>query len=201
MGSGEGRTLLLNVARWVDRSEANGPGVRFVLWLQGCPFRCEGCWNPDTWDFTAGKRLSVDDIMEVIAGVRGIEGVTVTGGEPFAQASALRCLVSRIRSAGLSVMVFTGHEMDELRSDVARQVLAATDIVVTGRFVLAERDVSLRWRGSRNQQVHFLTQRYSADLMHTGGLAEVVIGNDGTIHVTGFPEDALLTELSRTASS
>jgi anaerobic ribonucleoside-triphosphate reductase activating protein len=187
---------LLNVARWIERSEANGPGERFVLWLQGCPLRCPGCWNPDTWDFAIRNLMSVNQIMATIAAVRGIEGVTLTGGEPFAQVRALRHLAPQIRSQGLSLMIFTGYRLEELTSDATREVLTHTDIVVAGRFILSERDEFLRWRGSRNQQVHFLTERYSPTMLQDANIAEVIITRDGKMRVTGFPTEALLAELS-----
>ncbi|MFA4985587.1 MAG: 4Fe-4S single cluster domain-containing protein [Candidatus Brocadiia bacterium] len=190
----------LKVARWIERSEANGPGVRFVLWLQGCPLRCLGCWNPDTWDSAAGKWMTVDEVMQVMERVDGIEGLTVSGGEPFAQASSLKHLVSRAQSAGLSVLIFTGYEMCELGSREAQQVLAETDIVVTGRFVQRELDLSLRWRSSRNQRVHFLTLRYSSEMSQKGLAAEVIISSDGTTQLTGFPEEALIAEISSSTS-
>lgn len=185
----------LNVARWVERSEANGPGTRFVLWLQGCPLHCVGCWNPDTWDPARGTRMTVDEIMRIIAGVRGIQGVTISGGEPFAQADALEHLTRCLRGTGLSLMIFTGYELDELCSPAARNVLAITDIIVAGRFVLAERDLSLRWRGSRNQRVHYLSNRYSPDLECAGADVEVLIANNGEVRITGFPEAGLISSV------
>jgi anaerobic ribonucleoside-triphosphate reductase activating protein len=191
----KGQAPLLNVARWIERSEANGPGERFVLWLQGCPLRCLGCWNPDTWDFAARNLMSVDQVMATIAAVRGIAGVTLTGGEPFAQARALRHLAPQIRSQGLSLMIFTGYRLEELTSDAAREVLTHTDIVVAGRFILSERDEFLRWRGSRNQQVHFLTERYSPTMLQDANITEFIIARNGEMQVTGFPSEALLGEL------
>ena len=138
----------LNVARWLERSAVNGPGERFVLWLQGCPLRCKGCWNPDTWDFAPRRLLAAEDFVELVRGVSGIEGVTLTGGEPFAQAESLVPAVRELRRIGLSLMVFTGYELGELSSPAAGELLEMTDILVAGRYRENERTEALAWRGS-----------------------------------------------------
>lgn len=187
----------LNVARWVARSAVNGPGERFVLWLQGCGLACPGCWNPDTWSFAPRHLLSEDEVAALILATPGIEGVTFTGGEPFAQAAALLPLARRIRAAGLSLMVFTGHELEELRGVPARALLAEADVLVTGRFVLAERELTLAWRGSRNQRVVFLTDRYSEQDALPGSQCELHLDGTGEVALTGFPPDELLELLRR----
>lgn len=170
----------------------NGPGERFVLWLQGCGLRCPGCWNPDTWSFERRSTLSIDEIMALIVAAGDIEGVTVTGGEPFAQAPALWPLARRIKSAGLSLVVFTGHEPSELRSRAARAVLAEVDVLVAGRFVVAERDITLPLRGSRNQRVLFLTDRYGERDLDAEAQVEVHLDGAGGISLTGFPPEGLM---------
>ncbi len=90
----------LNIARWIERSAVNGPGERFVLWLQGCPLRCPGCWNPDTWDFRPRQMIDPQDLITLVSEVSGIEGVTLTGGEPFSQAAALIPVVRALRHRG-----------------------------------------------------------------------------------------------------
>jgi len=178
----------LNVARWIERSAVNGPGERFVLWLQGCPLRCPGCWNPDTWDFTPRRRMEPEELVEVVEGVTGIEGVTLTGGEPFSQAGALVPIVRRLRESGLSVMIFTGFELDELRSPPQLELLGLTDVLVSGRYIEAERDETLTWRGSRSQRVSFLTERYGEDAMDQAAGMRLEFHLTGAeASVTGFP--------------
>jgi anaerobic ribonucleoside-triphosphate reductase activating protein len=188
----------VNVARWVARSRANGPGERFVLWVQGCTLACPGCWNPDTWTMAPRTLLSADELCDLVLGTAGIEGVTFTGGEPFRQARLLAPVAARLRAAGLSVMTFTGHELEELQSTAARALLAACDVVVTGRFVLAERDTSLLWRGSRNQRIHLLGARYDASILRDAEqVIELHIDESGAVHATGFPPDDLVRALAR----
>lgn len=187
--------MRLNLARVLHRSAANGPGERFVVWVQGCPLACPGCWNPDTWTFARRTLRETDELMAEITATGGIEGVTITGGEPFMQARALADLGQQIRRAGLSLFVFTGYELDELKSPDARALMAAADVLVTGRYVESERTHALPWRGSANQRVHFLTARYSFRDMHQAAAAEIRIGADGTLTLTGFPQAELLTDL------
>jgi anaerobic ribonucleoside-triphosphate reductase activating protein len=184
--------MLLNLARTLRRSAANGPGERFVVWVQGCPLACPGCWNPDTWSFARREARQVDALIADILGVAGIEGVTFTGGEPFAQARALAAIAARVQVAGLSVVVFTGYEMDELDGADARSLLAHTDLLVAGRYVQGEREEGLPLRGSRNQRLHFLTGRYGPIDVLDAPDAEVHLSPDGAVTVTGFPCSSLL---------
>ena len=182
----------LNVARWLERSSVNGPGERFVLWLQGCPLRCPGCWNPDTWDFTPRRTITADDLVSLVGQASDIEGVTLTGGEPFSQAASLLPAVRELRQRGLSFMAFTGYELTELRDGAAQQLLNLLDVVVTGRFIEAQRTNALPWRGSANQEVVFLSRRYGpADLLAgSEKRLELHIDSSGTVVVTGFPDES-----------
>jgi anaerobic ribonucleoside-triphosphate reductase activating protein len=184
--------MRINVARILPRSAANGPGDRFVVWVQGCPLACPGCWNPDTWAFERRDLRDVDALAAQVLSTSGIEGVTFSGGEPFAQAGALAALAERVRAAGLSVFVFTGYELDELTRPDQRALLAVTDILVSGRYVEAERSPGLLWRGSSNQRIGFLSDRYGASDMKEAAEVEFHLGVDGSLTVTGFPTDARL---------
>jgi anaerobic ribonucleoside-triphosphate reductase activating protein len=182
--------LTLNVARWIARSRVNGPGERFVLWLQGCSLRCPGCWNADTWSHAPRRMMTTLEVLALIGD--DVEGVTLTGGEPFEQADALVPLLDAVRARGLSVMVFTGHELDELTRDAATAMRDRCDVLVSGRYVATQRSLDLAWRGSSNQQVHFLTGRYDARDMPASSEAEVHLAPDGSLQITGFPSDELL---------
>lgn len=189
--------MKVNVARTLSRSAANGPGERFVVWAQGCPLACPGCWNPDTWSFERRVLRDVDELAAEILSVDGIEGVTFTGGEPFAQARALARLGRTVRNSGLSVFVFTGYELNELSSEPARELLAVADVLVAGRYIMAERALDIPWRGSSNQQVHFLSDRYSPASMDNAAMTEVRINSDGLLTLTGFPDEGWLTVKSK----
>lgn len=189
--------LMINVARWLPRSSVNGPGERFVLWVQGCPLHCPGCWNPDTWSFAPRRVMGVTELFEQILMAEPIDGVTFTGGEPFAQAAALAELAERLQSRKLSLMAFTGYGLEELTGAEHVRFLRCLDVVVTGRFVNELKAEGLLWRGSSNQEVHLLTDRHAGlavcDTEHPS--AEVVITHNGTQIVSGFPESGLLRQL------
>lgn len=182
--------MRLNVARVLPRSAANGPGDRFVIWVQGCPLACAGCWNPDTWSFERRDLREVEALAAEILSTSGVEGVTFSGGEPFAQARALADLARRVRKAGLSVCVFTGFELDELRSEDQRSLLAQTDILIPGRYDQARRSIDLPWRGSSNQSVVFLSSRYGPPSLENAAAAEIHISRDGEVTMTGFPDES-----------
>lgn len=158
----------LNVAMAVACTEAEGPGRRYALWVQGCPLRCPGCCNPEFLAFRDATRRSVDDVIADIdaARARGIEGISLLGGEPTSQAAALADVAEATRAMGLGVMVYSGFTLGELRArhdvDVDR-LLAATDLLVDGPYVEALRTTTRRFIGSTNQTLHALSDRYRVD--------------------------------------
>lgn len=152
---------MLNVAGRIASTEAEGPGVRHAIWLQGCPLRCEGCCNPEMLPFVPATPMSVREVVAEIVGTPGIDGVTFLGGEPFAQAEPLAEVATAVRQRGLSVLVFSGYTLDELRCATTpgcTALLAATDVLVDGRY-LPGRPSPLRFVGSANQRVHALSAR------------------------------------------
>jgi anaerobic ribonucleoside-triphosphate reductase activating protein len=189
--------MRVNLARTLPRSAANGPGERFVVWVQGCPLGCPGCWNPDTWAFVRRDLREVEDLTAEILATEGIEGVTFTGGEPFAQARALSLVARAVQAAGMSVFIFTGYRLEELSRPEQRALLALADVVVAGRYVDAERTFDTPWRGSENQQVHFLTTRYSSADMAQSAEMEIFLPPSAVPIVTGFPHPEVLVALRR----
>jgi anaerobic ribonucleoside-triphosphate reductase activating protein len=177
---------LLSVASWLERSVVNGPGERFVLWLQGCPFRCPGCFNPDFLPFEGGRPMSVAEVASLVEGVAGIEGVTFSGGEPMAQAEGLATLAAILKARGLTLACYSGYTLEELRAAGDPSVLALLDlldILIDGRYEAAQR-ATLPWRGSRNQRVHFLSPAYrhlasTVDRAHAE--VEIIIGAEGLV--------------------
>jgi anaerobic ribonucleoside-triphosphate reductase activating protein len=103
---------MLRLHRFLPFTRAEGPGNRACLWVQGCPIRCPGCFNPSTWSKSGGYDVTVEELEARILDASNIEGVTFLGGEPFEQAEALSDLGYRVRQVGLSVMTFTGYLHD-----------------------------------------------------------------------------------------
>ena len=132
--------------------------------------------------------MPVGQMAERIVSNEDTEGVTVLGGEPLQQAESLLPLLRAVRDAGKSVFLYTGYELEEL-DDVQSACMELADIAVTGRYLEEERDLFLTWRGSSNQQVRFLTERYSPEVMNEEAReVEVHLGKDGSIAVYGYPD-------------
>lgn len=146
----------IQVAGIVNDSITDGPGLRFTLFVQGCPHHCPGCQNPETWVFDGGEEMTAEEIMEKIKRNPLLSGVTFSGGEPFAQAEALIPLARLIQQSGLELAVYTGYTWEELNTRTipgAMELLALTDVVVDGPFSLDKRNLSLQFRGSSNQRI------------------------------------------------
>jgi anaerobic ribonucleoside-triphosphate reductase activating protein len=183
----------MQIAQVVPCTEAEGPGKRFAIWFQGCPLRCPECCNPEFLPFRGGQSIAIGEMADHISGSReenGIEGVTFLGGEPFAHAMAAAALARLVRKQGLSVMVFSGYTIEELRTrpepEVA-ELLTLTDILVDGPYDRDRPDSERRWIGSTNQRIHFLSTRYSFDEQwrRKNTLEIRVVGRE--ISVNGFP--------------
>lgn len=153
--------MKLAVAHEIAGTEAEGPGRRYAVWLQGCPLRCPGCCNPEMLPFTGGAEVEVGALVARILATED-EGVSLLGGEPFAQAAGAAELAAQVRAAGRSVMVFSGYTLAELRGQgaAAERLLAQTDLLVDGPYDRNLPDTRRRWVGSSNQGVHALTDCY-----------------------------------------
>lgn len=185
------------MAHVVERTEAEGPGVRFALWVQGCAIRCPGCCNPHLFEREGGRDASVAALAAGLRALRhDVEGVTFLGGEPFEQAAPLAVLAASARELGLGVMTFTGHRLEDLVAGGgagARDLLASTDLLVDSPYDARLPERRRRWAGSTNQRFHFLTRRYAPGIerVEAGEVertVEVRIAPDGVAHVNGWPE-------------
>lgn len=146
----------------------NGPGLRYALFVQGCPLLCtKYCFNPDNLSMEDRVLVSVEDLLAHIQDVQasyGIEGVTLLGGEPFGQAVALARFAEGVHNLGLTVVTYTGYQWEKLLNHPEAGwsgLLAETDILVEGPFWAHEFSPNLLWRGSRNQRIVFLSDRYT----------------------------------------
>ena len=142
----------------VRESIVDGPGLRFVLFVQGCPHRCEGCHNPESHDPAGGYDCSAEQVIEAFGRDPLLRGITFSGGEPMMQAEALLPVARAVRGMGKDVMIYSGFTYEQLaemaKADPAvDELLGLAWLLVDGRFELAQRDLSLRFRGSRNQRI------------------------------------------------
>lgn len=188
----------LQIAQIVPATDAEGPGRRFAIWFQGCPLRCPGCCNPEMLSFAGGQSYALSDILRRIDEARrdrAIEGITLLGGEPTAHAAGALALAEAAQQRGLSVMIFSGYTLEQLREQKSAEVdrlLAATDILVDGPYLREQPDTERRWIGSRNQRIHFLSDRYreTDPCWRQRNTLELRLDRNG-LTVNGFPSPAI----------
>ena len=187
----------LNMASRLPCTEAEGPGRRAALWVQGCNKRCRGCCNPAYLQLVERELVSVASVLEWLANahhVHDLDGVTFLGGEPMLQAQGLAVVAQGAQSLGLSVMVFSGYtkaELEELQLPGSVQLLQYTDVLVDGPYEANLPEHSRRWAGSTNQQFHYLTARYDDRIEIDGEVErvfEVRLRTDGSMFINGWPE-------------
>lgn len=147
----------MRLAGLVNDSIVDGPGIRMAVFAQGCPHGCQGCHNPDSWAFDGGQEADVEHIIQKIDKNPLLDGVTLSGGEPFAQAEAMAQIGRAAKQRGLNVVTFTGYRWEQLTAKDAppqwQALLQTTDVLVDGPFVLAQRSLDLTFRGSKNQRI------------------------------------------------
>lgn len=150
--------MKIKLAGIQQNSVVDGPGLRTVVFVQGCPHSCPGCHNPQTQDPKGGTWRDVTELAAEICAYRGVRGVTFSGGEPFAQPRPLAKLAAMLKQHGLNLAIYTGYTYEELKgravADTATAALLANaDLLIDGPFLRHERDLSLAYRGSRNQRI------------------------------------------------
>jgi len=140
-----------------QESLVDGPGLRYVIFTQGCPHQCPHCHNPESWDVSTGKEFSVKQVIRMIKKQKKTKrGVTFSGGEPFLQAAELAETALAARQLGWDVVTYTGFTYEELIEDGSSGVislLSASDILIDGKYIHALRDTKLQFRGSSNQRI------------------------------------------------
>lgn len=187
---------------FVPSSRANGPGLRAVVYVQGCTLNCRGCWNPDTHAFVGEERSPEALAQLILERATELDGVTFSGGEPMQQAHDLLTVLQTIRTAApeLSIGMYSGYSFAELESGryqthravnigvklaLWQQIRGHLDFAVLGRYVHG-RPGELPLRSSSNQELHILSDRYSTSDFAPFEV-EVQIGAEGLVQITGFP--------------
>lgn len=149
--------MLIRLSDTVNDSIVDGPGLRFTVFVQGCPHDCPGCHNPQTHDFAGGRDTTTEEILERIKSNPLLDGVTFSGGEPFCQAKALAELGKEIKQLGLNLITYTGYTFEYLYAHREEngicELLSVTDWLIDGPFVDALRSLELHFRGSANQRI------------------------------------------------
>ena len=160
--------VLINIHSIIPASRINGPGKRMVIFFQGCNNKCPGCFNPETHPFKIIAEYAPTSLLNKFFRP-GIEGITVSGGDPF----------------------YTGFTYEQLEnSTLCRTIFKYTDVLIDGRFEEANMEPTLLARGSTNQKLLFLSSRYNEGDFIMQGKAELIIGADGAVTHTGFSKVA-----------
>lgn len=141
-------------------TRALGPGLRYAIWVQGCPFRCPHCETPEGQSFAPKTLIDVTELAQDIIGRPMIEGITISGGEPMEQAGLLADLLELVQAKRpeLNVISYTGYKIEQLISEDALRFISYLDVLIDGQYIHEKND-NKGLRGSSNQRVHFLTDR------------------------------------------
>lgn len=148
----------LKLAGFIRESIVDGPGLRFVVFAQGCPHHCPDCHNPQTWSFTGGFEATPLQILAEMTKNPLLRGLTISGGEPFCQSSAMSDLAQAARNKGYDIIAYTGFTFEELlvKSPTAPanlMLLRQIDILIDGPFLKTQKSYELIFRGSTNQRI------------------------------------------------
>ena len=150
--------MKIRISGIVSESIVDGPGLRYVIFVQGCPHNCPGCHNPQTHSFDGGRVVDTDELFAECIEDPLHTGVTFSGGEPFCQAEALYFLGKKFKEHGYHLMCYSGWTFEELlrkaeNEEYVKKLLSILDVLVDGRFILERRTLSLPFRGSENQRL------------------------------------------------
>ncbi|MCM1259413.1 MAG: anaerobic ribonucleoside-triphosphate reductase activating protein [Prevotella sp.] len=150
--------MKIRLAGEIEESIVDGPGIRYVVFTQGCPHHCKGCHNPETHDFNQGNLVDVNALIEKMKKYPYMSGLTISGGEPFVQSPAVLELIRAYQALypRKNILLFTGYTYEELCAfyqPEIDEILSRAHYLIDGRFVLDKRDISLVYRGSTNQRI------------------------------------------------
>ena len=146
----------IRIAGTISESIVDGPGMRYVIFTQGCPHGCPGCHNPETHDFAGGTEMTTDALLADITKNSFFKAVTFSGGDPFVQPAPLAEIAHALKEKGYHLLAYTGFTFEALMASedpAVHDLLSQLDLLVDGPFILAERNIDLRFRGSANQRI------------------------------------------------
>ena len=154
-------SMKLRVGYIIEGTRVLGPGLRYAIWTKGCLRRCYRCISPELQPLDGGKMIDVEALSDDICSIEGISGITISGGEPLLQAKALKELLSLIdcRRPELSVILFTGYNLQDILDSAECGLLDYIDLLIDGEYVDEQNISEIGLRGSANQQFHFLSDR------------------------------------------
>ncbi|WP_194189497.1 anaerobic ribonucleoside-triphosphate reductase activating protein [Clostridium chrysemydis] len=187
--------MKLRTYKILKKTNVEGPGLRYCIWVQGCPIHCDGCMNVDTWSFESGILLDVEKLILDIKKQEEIEGITILGGEPFCQGKELAYIFKRIKNeTNLSILCFSGYEYEYIlksNKEEWNKMLRYIDLLIDGPYIKDKRDFSRPWVGSSNQNYRFLSKRYENmknNISDIKNKVEVRVSKNGSIFINGMGE-------------
>ncbi|MBQ7140854.1 MAG: anaerobic ribonucleoside-triphosphate reductase activating protein [Bacilli bacterium] len=151
--------MTINLARDIQKdSIVDGAGIRAVIWTQGCSHNCFGCHNPDTHDFSKGIKVDIENIKKELDNLEMHDGITFSGGDPMFQASSCAEIAKYAKKLKLNVWCYTGFTFEELLSMCdtnpnIKEFLDYIDVLIDGKFILEQKSLALKYRGSKNQRI------------------------------------------------
>ncbi|MBU5310571.1 anaerobic ribonucleoside-triphosphate reductase activating protein [Tissierella carlieri] len=144
----------IRIAGIEEESIVDGPGIRFVIFTQGCNHHCIGCHNPETHSFDGGELVDIENIVNKIKENPLLDGITISGGEPFEQSLECSILAKKVKALGLNVVTYTGYTFEEILGNKKfRDLLLQTDLLIDGKFDISQKSMMLHFRGSTNQRI------------------------------------------------
>ena len=163
----------------------------FAIWFQGCSIRCKGCWNKHMWDSAGGDEIQLSELlMKIIKSEAPC--VTILGGEPFDQYEDLYNLVVSIKSLGKNIILYTGYDWKNGKIGAySDKILEYVDVFVCGPYNEEKRSLDNHLKGSTNQQIYFLTEKYRQNDINDGTYVEIDINKNGGVEMFGYPDDFL----------
>ena len=155
----------IRISHYEKSTQVLGPGTRFVIWFQGCNKKCHGCINPEGRKLTGGYEIEVSDLIDILLNTENINGITISGGEPFLQLTGLNELINGVKlRTKLDIMLFSGYKYEEIICwneviDI-KKFFSKVDIFVDGEYV-EELNENQMFRGSENQNIYCFTSKYA----------------------------------------
>lgn len=175
-----------------------GPGKRVVIWTQGCSIRCKGCNNKHLWNVADAKKISKELFLEQFFSFKDIDGITLLGGEPTDQIDELLPIIRVIHNRGFTVVLFTGHEIEEFKSYIEKNFISLCDLIICGPFDINKLNIYLHFRGSTNQRVIKNSPKFfDYPILDGDNTVLIDIENDGTIINKGFPDTEISEEIEK----
>lgn len=164
-----------------------GFGPSFVIWTQGCSIQCSGCWNKDTWDFNGGFDMEINSLLDNIVS-NNSSCVTILGGEPFDQYKELYNLCYELNKKDIGIILYSGYTYDVIQKKY-NDILQCIDVLIAGPYIESMRNITNQLYGSENQQLIFITNKYTKEDIINGTYVEVVINPSGMVEIYGYPDD------------